>query len=612
LEFKTLPEPIEITAPVKAKFTEYRVYSDIVLHIAKSTRDSIIHEGITPETFVLREIVQNAVDSEIQKTGDFLTSYKKVKAEDVGKWKKIENTGTLTEDVFLFGYSTKEETKIETENKPCTLVGRFGVGLKESIFLTLYCGEHIVMIFNGHIYGFGYFYKGKLYYDLDREVITKYDRDVYPVIFRGEYNVTDKVITYVPVTTEGVLSILYPFEKPYHVNPGDKGMVYHNGVFSGYWSVPLDLNVCYVNTNQYRTKVYPDVEFVKAMEMIAEPDMSRAFADVMKKYIGATGKVVTLSTPGELNFVFNVARPKLRAVLQDALNSVVEELVKGLKEKVIVVDKIEHIMLKKVVGVGLPGISDEYIDNLKSYLRSKGYVVLSYSEAKSGKLMEIYDAITEPTISEDVMALIKLGKWLYQIGFFIMRVNDIPGWIDRVLNGINISVDPYKLDPSIANIPVKIVKPEYDDMLSDAVGLTVKSEDKKLVLLRHLPDEEKAMYVGIVIHELNHVFTVYEHGTYQWENIYYALYMIDAYYDTLRPFVANLINLALYNPKLFLQINDISNLPVAVLPKELVVNGECRGYAEIDKVECNRYSEYILKLVNYDGMLAIKQEVAPQ
>ena len=611
-----MPKPIEIDIPVKAKFTEYRVYSDIVLHIAKSTRDSIIHEGITPETFVLREIVQNAVDSEIQKTGDFLTSYKKVKIEDVGKWKKIENTGTLTEDVFLFGYSTKEETKMETEHKPCTLVGRFGVGLKESIFLMLYCGKHIVMVFNGHIYGFGYFYKGKLYYDLDQETIMSHDSEIYPVIFRGEYNVTDKVITYVPVTTESVLPILYPFEKPYHANPGDKGMVYHNGVFSGYWEVPLDLNVCYVSTNQYRTKVYPTVDFVKVIDMIAEPDMANVLADVMKRYIGTMGKVAVLSLPSDLVFIFNLARPKLRSIVQDALNSVVEDMVKGLGEKVIIVDKIENIESKKLIGVGLPSISEEYINNLKSYLRSKGYVVLSYSEAKSGKLMELYESVTEPTINEDVMALIKLGKWLYQIGFIIMRMNNIPGWLDRAMNGIKVSVEPYELDPSIADIPVKIVKPEYEDLLSDAVGLTVKSGDKKLILLRHLPDEEKWLYVGIVIHELNHAFTNYEHGTYQWENIYYALYMIDGYYNTLRPFVANLINLALYNPKLFLQVNDISNLPIAFLPRELIEKGECRGYinigTDIDEVVCKKDSEYILKLVSYDGMLAIKQEVAPQ
>jgi len=610
LEFKILPKPIEIDIPVKAKFTEYRVYSDIVLHIAKSTRDSIIHEGITPETFVLREIVQNAVDSEIQKTGDFLTSYKKVKIEDVGKWKKIENTGTLTEDVFLFGYSTKEETKMETEHKPCTLVGRFGVGLKESIFLMLYCGKHIVMVFNGHIYGFGYFYKGKLYYDLDQETIMSHDSEIYPVIFRGEYNVTDKVITYVPVTTESVLPILYPFEKPYHANPGDKGMVYHNGVFSGYWEVPLDLNVCYVSTNQYRTKVYPTVDFVKVIDMIAEPDMANVLADVMKRYIGTMGKVAVLSLPSDLVFIFNLARPKLRSIVQDALNSVVEDMVKGLGEKVIVVDKIENIESKKLVGVGLPSISEEYINNLKSYLRSKGYVVLSYSEAKSGKLMELYESVTEPTISEDVMALIKLGKWLYQIGFKIMEMNDIPGWIERAMNGIKVSVDPYVLDPDIANISVKLVRPEYNDMLSDAVGVTLKLKDKRLILLRHLPDNEKLMYVGIVIHELNHAFTNYEHGSYQWENIYNVLYMLDAFSDTLRPYVTNLINLALYNPKLFLQVNDISGLPIAVLPKPLIANGECRGYMEIDKVKCTENAEYILKLVNYNGALVVEQRVA--
>ena len=610
LEFTALPEPIEIDAPVKAKFTEYHVYHDIVLHVAKSTRDSIRDGMLTPDTFVLREVVQNAVDSEILKTGDFLGAYKKVKVEDIGKWKKIENSGTLTEDIFLFGYSTKNETEGEAKNKPCRLVGRFGVGLKESIFLMLQCAKHLVMIFNGHVYGFGYYYNGKLYYDLDWFTIMGNDNVIYPVIFRGEYNVADKVVVYVPVTTESVLPVLYPFEKPYHVDLGGKGMVYHNGVFSGYWDVPLDLNVCYVYTNQYRSQAFIDKDFIRAIDMVADPDMTYAFIDVMKRYIRSEGKVSVLAVPGEIDMLFNFATPKLHDILQEAFNSVVEDMVKGLYEKVVIVDELANIPSRDLEAVGLPTIKKEYIDNLKSYLRSKGYTVLSYTEAKSGKLMEIYKAITEPTISDDVMALIKLGKWLYQIGFKIMVSNDIPGWMERWAKGMKLTADPYVLDPDIANIPVKIVKPEYNGMLSDAVGVTLKFDDKKLIILRHLPDTEKWMYVGITVHELNHVFTRYEHGTYEWENIYNALYMVDAFYDTLRPLVTTLINLAIYNPKLFLQVNDLSNLPVLVLPKQLIMNGECRGYIGIDRAYCTEDSDYILKLVNYDGSLVLEQEVA--
>ena len=602
----TLPKPIEINEPVKAKFTEYHVYDDVVLHVADSTKASVTLSGLTPDSFVLREIIQNAVDSEIQKTGDFLTSYKKVKVEEVGKWKKVESSGTLTEDIFVIGYSTKGEM----EGKPCRLVGRFGVGLKESIFMLLHCSEHLIMIFGGHIYGFGYYFDGKLYYDLDWETIMKNDTKIKPVIFRGTYNVIDKVIVYVPAKAESAVPILYPFEKPYHVDLGDKGMVYHNGVFSGYWDVPLDLNVCYVDADQYRSRVYINKDFIRAIDMIADPDMTYAFSDIMKRYIKVAGKVSVLSVPGEIELLFNSAPPKLQPILQDALNSVVEDMVKGLKEKVVIIDRIENVLSKELVAIGVPDIKDEYIDNLKSYLRNKGYTILSYTEAVSGKLMEVYEAIAEPTISEDVMALIKLGRWLYQIGFKIMEMNDIPGWIERAMNGIKVSVDPYVLDPDIANISVKLVRPEYNDMLSDAVGVTLKLKDKRLILLRHLPDNEKLMYVGIVIHELNHAFTNYEHGSYQWENIYNVLYMLDAFSDTLRPYVTNLINLALYNPKLFLQVNDISGLPIAVLPKPLIVNGECRGYMEIDKVKCTENAEYILKLVNYNGALVVEQRVA--
>jgi hypothetical protein len=344
--------------------------------------------------------------------------------------------------------------------------------------------------------------------------------------------------------------------------------------------------------------------------MIADPDMTYAFIDVMKRYIKTEGKVSVLSLPGEIEFLFNFATPKLHDILQDALNMVVEDMVKALGDKVVIVNELANMPSRDLVAIGLPSINRGYIDNLKTYLRSKGYTVLSYTEAKSGKLMEIYESITEPTVSDDIMALIKLGKWLYQIGFIIMVLNNIPGWMERWARGMKVSANPYILDPDIANIPVKIVKPEYNGMLSDAVGVTLKTDDKKLIILRHLPDDEKMMYVGIVIHELNHVFTRYEHGTYEWENVYNALYMVDAFRETLRPLVTTLINLALYNPKLFLQVNDLSNLPNLELPKRLIVNGECRGYIGIDRVICTENSEYILKLVNYDGSLVVEQRVA--
>ncbi len=58
IEFTTLPEPIVIKDPVEAKFTEYHVYDDVVLHVAESTMSSVIASGLTTESFVLREILQ--------------------------------------------------------------------------------------------------------------------------------------------------------------------------------------------------------------------------------------------------------------------------------------------------------------------------------------------------------------------------------------------------------------------------------------------------------------------------------------------------------------------------------------------------------------------------
>jgi len=75
ITFTKLPEPIRITYPIDVTFTEYHVYSDVVLHVADSTISSVYVSGLTPDTFVLREILQNAIDSEILKTGDFLNAY---------------------------------------------------------------------------------------------------------------------------------------------------------------------------------------------------------------------------------------------------------------------------------------------------------------------------------------------------------------------------------------------------------------------------------------------------------------------------------------------------------------------------------------------------------
>jgi hypothetical protein len=608
LEFKTLSNPIEIDSPVKAKFTEYHIYQDIALSFADSIRVSVTTNGITPDTFLLREIVQNAVNSEIQKTGDFLTSYKKVKVEGIGKWKKVESSGTLTEDIFILGHSTKEEVK----NKPCKLLSSFGIGLIEGIFMALYCGKHIVMVFNGHIYGFGYYYNDKLYYDLDQETIMKHGDDIRPVIFRGEYDVTDKVVFYVPETVGSVLGIFYPYKELYHVDVGDRGAVYHNGVFSGYWDVPLDLNVCYVSTDQYHLHAFVDEDFVKAIDMIADPGIKDAFIEIMKRYIKSDGLVSILSVPYDIVSLFDLATPKLRNILQDALNTVVEDMVKALGDKVVIVDELANIPSRDLLAIGLPSIEYEYIDNLKSYLKSKGYTVLSYGEAVGGKLMERYEAITEPTVSDDIMALIKLGKWLYQIGFIIMKMNDIPGWEVRWFRGIDTSVSVTKLDPSIANIPVKILKPEYEDVISDNIGATLYIGNKVLILLRHLPDEEKAMYVGVVIHELNHVFLGFGHGEYGWESIYDVLCMIDMLGRDFKNEVTNLIRLAMYNPKLFLQINDISGLSGILLPEELIKKGECRGYIVLHNAICTEDSSYILRLVNRNGTLVLEQSVPGQ
>jgi len=605
ITFAKLPEPVRITDPVEATFTEYHVYDDVVLHIAESTMSSVYVAGLTPDTFVLREILQNAIDSEILKTKDFLWAYKKVKVKRVGKWNLVESEGTLDEDIFLIGFSTKKEVK-ETL---CRLIGRFGVGLKESIFVLLHQGAHILMAFNGRIYGFGYYYNGKVYYDLDLRTIMDKSNEIKPVILRGEYNVRDKVLVYIPVIVESPIPILYPYEKPYHVNSGEKGYVYHNGLYTGKWEVPLDINLCNVNTDQYRSYIYLDNTLIDALEMIADSEMANAFKEILLRRIIKTEKVLRVVVPFSLEYLFNRAKEKLRDVLQKALNMAVEELAEMMGEKVIVVDRSSRLASKDLPAIALPDIDEKYIDGARSYLAGKGYKVFSYSGALSGKLVELYNQIAEPTIPDEVKAMIKLGEWLYSIGVELMDMYNIPGWLERISKVGSRSFEILDPLPGIFDIEVKVVKKEYNDFLTDSVGVTLIVNNKPVIILRNLPEYERLLYVGIMLHELNHVYTEFEHGSYQWENIYNVLYMVDVLDPAITPYVANLIRLAVYNPKLFLKVNNIKALPPHVLPRFLIENEECPGYIDDRGVVCDMSASNILKLVNRDGILEV--EVVP-
>jgi hypothetical protein len=608
ITFTKLPEPIHITNPIDVTFTEYHVYDDVVLHVAESTISSVYASGLTPDNFVLREILQNAIDNEILKTGDFLGAYKRVKIRtvetNVGKWNLVESEGTLDEDIFLIGFSTKKEIK-ETF---CRLIGRFGVGLKESIFTLLYQGLHILMMFGGHVYGFGYLYEGKLYYDLDPIIIMDDSTKIKPVILRGEYNVKDKVLVYIPIITESVIPLLYPYKKPYALSPGERGLVYHNGLYSGKWGVPLDINVCNIETDQYRSTVYLSGTLINALEMIADDEMSEAFKKILLKRVATREKIMVLNISYDLKYLFYYAKEKLRNVLQKALDYAVEKLVETMNEKVIIVDRYDRILSKELPAIGLPDIDEKYISNVRSYLADKGYKVFAYSKNLSSELFELYDQIAEPNVPVEVKAMIRLAEWLYSIGVEVMKQYGIPGWSERLYKADALDVELLDPLPGIFDIDVKVVKPQYNDLLTDSLGVTLTLNNKNVVILRNLPKDKWLLYVGIMLHELNHVYSDFEHGTFEWESIYDVLYMIDALSPGTAPYVTNLIRLAVYNPELFLKINNINGLPPYVLPQVLVATGECIGYMDQRGIECDADAPTKLKLVNKNGVLYLEVE----
>jgi hypothetical protein len=521
----------------------------------------------------------------------------------------VESEGTLDEDIFLIGFSTKGQM----EGTPCRLVGRFGVGLKESIFVMLYLRNHLLMIFGGHIYGFGYYYDKKVYYDLDYDTISANATKIKPVILRGTYNVTDKVIVYIPADVESAIDILYPFDKPYHVSPEIRGLVYHNGVYSGKWEIPLDVNVCNVNTDQYRSTVYLDDTLIESLEMIADDEMAYAFKDIILRGLRASGKVVLMGFSIWENELYAKAKGKLRKVLQDALNMAVEDIAGQLNEKVLVVDREKKLASKELVGIGLPDIAEGYIINVRMYLASKGYKVFAYSDVLNGKLMELYDQIAEPPTDDAVKAFIKLGEWLYSIAVKIMLIKNVPGGIERAMRYIgklSSILEPMPIAvveplPGIFDIPVKIVKPEYNDLLSDAVGVTLKVNNQSVILLRNLPPCQKAFYAGIMIHELNHLFSNFNHGSYQWENIYNVLYLVDDIHPFASTYVHNIVKLARYNPELFLKVNNVADLPPLELSETLIIFGSCRGYLESTGAVCDDKSPYTLKLIVENGKIRL-------
>jgi hypothetical protein len=348
---------------------------------------------------------------------------------------------------------------------------------------------------------------------------------------------------------------------------------------------------------------------INSLEMIVDDEMANAFKEILLKRVVPYKKVLRISIPFSLEYIFDHAKEKLSSVLQKALNLAVEEVAKMTREKVIVVDRYDKLASKDMTAIALPEISERYINGARSYLAGKGYKVFSFSESLSGKLLELYNEIAEPTIPDEVKAMIKLAEWLYSIGVELMKMYFVPGWLERVskvTTGAFGMLDPL---PGIFDTDVKVVKPQYNDLLTDSVGVTLVVNNKTVIILKNLQEHDRFLYVGIMLHELNHVYTNFEHGTFQWENIYNVLYMVDVLDPAITPYVTNIIRLAMYNPKLFLKVNDVLELPPHVLPRDLIESGECIGYIDDRGVVCNETSSTIVKLVNDNGIL--KVEVVP-
>ncbi len=640
MKFEKLEKPINL-GPFA--YDQYHIYEDFRLGVAKSVVESISalpREICSGEWncmyfFIKREVLQNSIDAEILNllptagANAFSTAYENVIVQDVlylGElYDYIANKGTITEDIFVYGYSTKQSESSLNEYSPCALIGRFGIGLKESIFGMLYLFPNnpyrLIISFGGNLYGFGFYdtRNGKIYTSYPPDKVRSDSNYLSPVILKGKrppelFGVKDRGLIEYFIKKEGVESypLIWTHRSPIIVNDKDRNAIYQNGLFSGIGSLPFEADLCYVSADQYRTKItgYPSdyrrmlyaIDKVLKDHDVYESVVSgfKQFEKINRRYYKDFGS--------DISYLLTSVSVSEQTLLHKAIKEAIENVALSIPSNVIVIDVIDSYQATDVDGIAVDGIPSYILHDIRVELKQK------YPEKEFLNFSEYASYISASNLMKNAVdvtdlymkAGIKLGKYLYYIALLYaykqfytrMPVHLADAWLklEHVCEKQPSYICPkmYNIDTYPTVMDTIVIKQDQKRRFTSESELAITSERypnavivfNELEYLKKQLDisDDMSEFVGktafITLHELNHVFGLSKHGTVEFEFVYYMLIMLSQFIDedhiTDYYLISNLIRLATANPELFLKANKYSALKLMLYDDRILKYGETK------------------------------------
>ena len=581
LEFRKLEKPVTVDKPVKATFDEVWVSGDVRWNFFLSVTESIRTYFSTPDAitlFALRELLQNAIDQEIMKNptnvNEIINAYRKVKFRFTGTYYIVESEGDLPEEAFELGYTTKLNVKLPNR---CCLIGRFGIGFKQAIGALKQQGFNTIIQTAGHVYT----YAGLCGDKLELEKITG---DCRIAILRGKSDVKGKTIVY----AEGVeIKTNLLWDEELRVSPtGEK--VYHNGLYSGKWGLPFSVNLCCVSVDEYRTKVTPyDERMSKILEeffnSLTPAERSLIIKSIRDSYV-LEDDMVYFDYPGMYNNYFT---------FKDIIAEALMEIAKDLNINIIVIGNtsdtkdIKQINIKPFIFKDLSLFRAQDIVNEIKKKGGKAYTFTEYKKLVSTESL-IKSSLKPEEIPEPIKKGILAGRWAYSVAYRLaVGLSDIT----RLLNMVE-TTEIYVIPDTFgewnnADLGITMYTGKSVVFLAPPSRLTSIAEDMPF------SDKDYALFfvtMSVVFHELNHVENpLIEHGTFTWERVYYQLLALIQQNTTDTKFLANVINLAYYNPELLEGVKEIRNMELWYFSPdvfvELKTSNEVYVTIENDRVE---------------------------
>lgn len=580
MEFVKLEKPIKITKPIPVEFTEIYISPDIRWNFFKSVVDTVkilfdTKEGVT--LFALREFIQNAIDQEIIRTGDFLNAYKNVKFEEKEGYYVIESQGDMPEESFELGYSTKVTYG---EKGECCLIGRFGIGFKQGIGALNSQHYRVIIQTNGHSYTFAGICNNEIKFD-------NITGDCRIAILRGPSNVKGKTIIY----AEGAkLTTNLLWDSPYRVSKSG-GKVYHNGLYSGNWSLPYSVNLCCVDADEYRTVI--SESSTRMRNLIAElystltQEEHEIIIDSIMRTAMISDKAIEFNYPGKYGDYFTDFDDIVEAIIR---------LAKKYHINIIIVasEYEKSISETQFVFKDLPFA---YMVEIVQRIRKKGYDAYTPCEWRRLTTAEslIKMSIPQNELPEDIKAGIILGKWLFNVA------------LTYELGGSGYDL----LHPAIEDTPIYVLKDETKVWDKNDLGMTTRgttygkelkiflappnvlyfyAEKEMMKSLAVTPREARIFTVAtVVFHELIHaMYSLYQHGSFQWEMFFNLLIFHTITGEDVLKFLKNLVTISFHYYELLQGVKRIYGLSDYIIEPDVI--DELRHTSEIlGKIENGKF-----------------------